>query len=252
MQGPQVSPDGRWVWNGAQWVPNPAAPPMYYPPRPFESPRFRALFVMIFLGVNGFSLLVGLVVDIGLIAYGGDLKSGGDAAVIGFGLVALIFLVLYFGSLVPAVVLFCMWLHRVVRNMPALGAPDPRWTPAGAVGRCFIPFLNFVHPLYGVIDAWRGSDPSMIRADQAVRLRRGVSPLIIVWWVAWLGGRFISVISNPLVGSNNPGTAAGGAVIELIANLATAVAAGLAILVVFELTKRQDLKHELMASGRLS
>src|SRR5437762_4487743 len=191
----QISPDGRWVWNGTQWVPNTSRDAWRPLVRAYESARFRSLFAMVFLAVNAASLLLGMVLDLGLLANGGDLASGGDAAAIGFGVVALGFLVAYYGSLIPSIVLFCMWLHRVVRNMPALGAPDPRWTPGGAVGRCFIPFLNLLHPYYSVIDAWRGSDPQTLSAVQSVRLRLPVPPLLIGWWAAWLVGRVASIIS---------------------------------------------------------
>lgn len=244
-----VSADGRWSWNGVQWVPNPVP---YLYARPFESPRFRAMFTMVLLALNAFALLVGMVFSFGLFANGGDLKSGGDTAVLAFGLLALAYLVLYYGSLIPTIVLFCMWLHRVVRNMPILGAPDPRWTPGQAVGRCFLPFLNLVHPLYSVIDAWRASDPSTLHAIQPIRLRRPVPPLIIGWWTAWLAGRILALISNPMTSSTDSGTVASGALVGVVANGVTMVAAGLAILVVFELTKRQDLKQELIESGRLA
>ena len=243
-----VSADGRWSWNGVQWMPNPVP---YLHARPFESPRFRATFTMVLLAVNAFALLLGTVFSIGLFANGGDLNSGGDTAVIAFGLLALAYLVLYFGSLIPTIVLFCMWLHRVVRNMPILGAPDPRWTPGQAVGRCFLPFINLAHPLFSVIDAWRASDPSTLQAIQPIRLARPVPLLIVGWWTAWLAGRILALISNPMTSSRDLGTVAAGAMFGAIANGVTIVAAGLAIMVVFELTKRQDLKHELIASGRL-
>ena len=246
----QVSPDGLWTWSGSQWVPTGMGRP-YPQPRPYESARFRSTFVVVFLGVNAVAILLGMVVDVAYIVAGGRLDSLGDAATIAFGLIAVVFLIAYYGSLIPSIVLFCMWLHRVVRNMPALGAPDPRWTPAGAVGRCFIPFLNFVHPYLSTVDAWRGSDARQLRADLPARNQLPVPPLLLGWWVAWLAGRMISVFSNSLIGSSDPATVTSGAYIDLVANLVIVVAAGLAILVVRQLTARQDLKQELIAAGRL-
>jgi hypothetical protein len=55
------------MWNGAQWVPNQAVvtptPGTYGPPwaRPYESARFRATLVGIFLGANVVSVLGSLV-----------------------------------------------------------------------------------------------------------------------------------------------------------------------------------------------
>jgi hypothetical protein len=246
----QVSPDGLWTWNGTQWVPTGMGRP-YPQPRPYESARFRSTFVIIFLGVNAVAILLGMIVDVAYIVAGGTLNSLGDAATIGFGLVAVVFLVAYYGSLIPSVVLFCMWLHRVVRNMPALGAPDPKWTPAGAVGRCFIPFLNFLHPYRSTVDAWRGSDSRQLRADQSMRNQVPVPGLLVGWWLTWLGGRVISLFSNSMISSSDPATTTAGAYIDLVANLVIIVAAALAILVVRQLTARQDLKQELISTGRL-
>lgn len=244
-----LSTDGRFSWNGVQWVPNPVP---YLYARPFESPRFRAVFTMVLLAINAFALLVGIFFSFGLLVNAGDLKNGGDTAVIAFGLVALAYIVLYYGSLIPTIVFFCMWLHRIVRNMPVLGAPDPRWTPGQAVGRCFLPFFNLVHPLYSVIDVWRASDPSTAQAIQPIRLRRRVPVLLIGWWIAWLCGRLLVLISNPMTAATDSGTVVAGAIVAIIANAVTMVAAGLAITVVLELTKRQELKNELIAGGRLS
>lgn len=246
----QLSSDGLWVWNGAQWVPNPRAAASA-PVRPYESAGFRALFVVLCLGINVFGIVMLLVVDLAYIATGGDITSAGDAVTIGLGLFALGTLIVYYGSLIASAVVFCMWLHRVVRNMRALGAPDPRWSPAGAVGRCFIPFLNFVHPYLSIVDAWKASDPSTLRADQSMRNVRPVAGAVMAWWLTWWAGRAVSIFSNRMINSSDTGTVVTGAVIDLVANATLIVAAGLAILVVRRLTSRQDVKQDLIATGRL-
>lgn len=253
--GAQVSPDGRWIWNGVQWVPNqqPVAAPYGKPwLRPYESARFRALFVVVFLAVNAGALVVGIALDLGLIAIGGNLDNPNQAGVIAVGLVALAFLALYYGSLVPAIVLFSMWLHRVVRNMPALGTPDPRWSAAGAVGRCFVPFLNFVHPLLSVTDAWRGSDERYRWTPLETRLSLGTPNLIALWWASWLAGRVLTTFTARMTNSNDPGTVVAGAGIDIFGTVLTIGAAVLAILVVRRLTARQDNKYQLIASGALN
>ena len=141
-----------------------------------------------FLGANAVGVLMLMVFDGLVIAGGGAIGSGTDAQVLVEGLVALIALIVYYGSFVPAIVFFCMWDHRVIRNMPALGSSDPRWTPSGAVVRCFIPFLNLVHPVWSVLDAWRGSDPSARWTSVQARKAMGVPSLITGWWAAWLIG----------------------------------------------------------------
>lgn len=251
---PQVSPDGRWIWNGAQWVPNtgqaaPFAAPLV---RPYESAGFRAMFVTIFVAITAGAVLLGLGLDFAYIGAGGNLDSLDAGTSVLVGLLALVFLIVYFGGFIPAVVMFCMWLHRVVRNMPALGSPDPRWTPGGAVGRCFIPFLNLVHPLFGTLDAWRGSDPAHRWMNLDARRIAGTPALIVFWWASWLIGGWISNIGARMTNSNDSGTVVAGAWIDILGSLIFVAASVLAILVVRGLTARQDRKYQMIATGALS
>lgn len=251
----QVSPDGRWIWDGAQWVPNPAAPAAAYGPpwgRPYESAKFRATFLTVFLAVNMGALALGLVLDVGFIAIGGDLNNPNQGAVIAIGLIAIVFLIAYYGSYIPAVVMFCMWLHRVVRNMPALGSPDPTVSPGWRVGACFVPFLNLANPFLGVRDAWRGSEPHHRWTHLQVRKQVGTPGLLGLWWAAWLIGLFTSNAGARMTNSKDPGTVVFGAGVDLVGTLVIIAAGALAILVVRRLTARQDYKNQLIVSGQLS
>jgi len=206
----------------------------------------------IFLGANVVGVLLLLGFDGMVIAGGGVIGIGTDAQVIVEGLVALIALIVYYGSFIPAIVFFCMWDHRVVRNMPALGSPDPRWSPSGAVVRCFIPFLNLIHPLSSVLDAWRGADPSTRWTHVQARKGFGVPSLITGWWAAWLIGGWASNIGGRMTNSDTSSVVLAGAWISILASLVLVGAAALAIMVVRDVTARQDCKHELITSGQLS
>jgi hypothetical protein len=254
QQTGQMSPDGSWRWDGAQWVPNvpvvsqgPAAVPWA---RPYESARFRAMFVTIFIAVNIVGLILLAVIDV-LVPGGQSQASPGDTQVILVGLLALVTLIVYFGSLVPAIVFFCMWVHRVVRNMPALGAFDPRWSPAGAVGRCFIPFLNLAHPMSGTLDAWRASDPSRRWIDVATRRKIAPPLFIIAWWSLWLIGNWVSAIGTRIGNSSDTAAQAGGATVTVAGVVLVMGAGALAIITVRQVTARQDRKNELIATGQL-
>ena len=251
QQSGYVSPDGLWLWNGSQWVPNSlVAQPIPGPAwiRPYEPARTRAMLVTIFLAANIVGLLISMVFDVV------DLGSHppGSTAEIVVGLLALITVVAFYGTYIPAIVLFCMWVHRVVRNMPALGATDPRWSPAGAVGRCFIPFLNFAHPMSGTLEAWRGSDASRRYLD--ISSRKAIRPpaVIVGWWTLWLVGALMSRISFQLARSGDAGTVAAGSVVDLAASALLIGAAVMAVLVVREVTARQERKNELIAAGQLA
>jgi len=87
--------------------------------------------------------------------------------------------------LVVAVVLFLVWLYRAVSNANRL-AFWMRFTPGWAVGWFFIPIANLFRPLQVVREVWRVCDPSPAAGTAAGRRDLRVSPLVPVWWAAWL------------------------------------------------------------------
>ncbi len=242
QQTGQISPDGYWMWNGTAWVPNPYRQPAAPPPgAPYESARYRASVTSILLMVDvatGLLFASVLIVD--------DLNpSPADTAAALLALLTLFAVVVWLGAFITTIVFFCMWLHRVVRNMPALGSPDPRWSPARAVVYCFIPILNWFHPLWGVLDAWRGADPSRRWLDRASRRAIRPSSVFWGWWTAWIVGDYAYNISSRLNGG------AGAIVFDVIGGAGTCIAAVFCIRVVRDVTARQERKNELISSGHL-
>ena len=253
QQAGQLSPDGRWLWNGAEWIPHTpvaVAPVAATWARPYESARFRATVVTVLLLANVAALLIGIFFDAVLFASGADTTALSDSQSVAIGLLALTYLVTFYGTFIPSIVLFCMWLHRVVRNMPALGSWDARWSPAGAVGRCFIPFLNLAHPMSGTLEAWRSSDPTQRWANVESRKRMSPPALIVGWWAAWLIGGLLSRVSFQLGRSNDPAQVATSALVDLVSAVLLIAAAVLAVLVVRDVTARQDHKNALITAGQ--
>lgn len=243
-QAPTTSPDGLWIWNGTQWVPN-----AYQAIAPYASAGFRALLATLFLALNVFSVLLLMTFDV--LDWIHVAQGGGEEGnlFVAAGLVALFGAVAYYGSFIPAVVFFCMWLHRTVRNMPSLGSPNPRFSPGVAVGLCFVPFLNLVQPLLSVLDAWRGSAPD--RRWLPRDLRTGVPPVIVGWWAAWLVARVLTWSAYGLGTSSDAATLIASSVVDLIGNSVLIVAGVLAIAIVRQVTARQDRRNELIESGQL-
>ena len=251
----QISPDGRWLWNGTEWIPNTPAPVAVAPPpvpwaRPYESARTRATLVTIFLVASTVGLVALGIFNV--FVTGADTQNSSDTQTVLVGVVALLVLVLYFGTLIPSIVFFCMWLHRVVRNMPALGSWDPRWSPAGAVGRCFIPFLNLAHPMSGTLEAWRSSDSSRRWINVVERKAMKVPGMIIGWWSLWLIGNFVTNIGSRLTSNKDAAAVSVGESLIIVGNLLLIGAALLAVLVVRAVTARQDRKNELIVTGQLA
>src|SRR5256885_156757 len=153
----QVSPDGYWLWNGTQWIPNPYRPAvahMWAPP--FETARFRATMTTVFLVANAIALGLGILWTVLNIAYI-QTPNPDQAFTAVWGVLALAYLALLFGTLIPAGVFFSMWVHRVVRNMPALGSPDWRGSPGWSGGSSFIPILSPFYPDCAWLGASRAS-----------------------------------------------------------------------------------------------
>jgi uncharacterized protein DUF4328 len=242
QQAGQISPDGYWMWNGAEWVPNPyrpvPAPPVSVP---YGSAASRATVTSILLAVNiaGTVLFTIATVIDDLNPSPGDEQTAAVIAVL-----TLLAVVVWFATFIACIVFFSMWLHRVVRNMPQLGAPDPRWSPARSVVYCFIPILNLVHPLWSVLDAWRGAAASRRWLDKPSR--RAIRPPLLFagWWTTWLVGNYSFNISARL-----SGTAA--AIFDVVGGMGICVAAALCILIVRDVTARQERKSQLIASGQL-
>jgi hypothetical protein len=255
QQAGQLSPDGKWLWNSAEWIPHTplaVAPVAATWARPYESARFRATFVTVLLLANVAALVIGIFLDALLFARGADTATFSDTQSVAIGLLALTYLITFYGTFIPCIALFCMWLHRVVRNMPALGSWDARWSPAGAVGRCFIPFLNLAHPMSGTLEAWRSSDPTQRWANVVSRKRKSPPALIVGWWAAWLIGGLLSRVSFQLGRSNNPGQVATSSLVDLASAVLLIAAAVLAVLVVSDVTARQDRKNALITAGHLA
>ncbi len=251
----QVSPDGRWLWNGNEWIPHtPAgvAPPLVPWARPYESALFRSKFLTILLLANAVALVIGIVFDTVYLASGVDISAYSDVQSVAIGLLGLAYVVTFYGTFIACVVLFCMWAHRVVRNMPALGSWDARWSPSGAVVRCFIPFLNLAHPMSGTLEAWRASDPAQRWANVTIRKQMGPPALIVTWWSAWLIGGILSRIAFQLGRGSDPGALAASTAVDLASAVVLIAAAALAVLTVRTVTSRQDRKNELISTGRLA
>jgi hypothetical protein len=251
----QISPDSKWLWNGTEWIPYtpaPIAPPLVPWAKPYESALFRSRFIMILLLANAAALVIGIAFDTVSLAIGVDTAAFSDFQTLAIGVLALAYAISYYGTFIPCVVLFCMWLHRVVRNMPALGSWDARWAPAGAVGRCFVPFLNLAHPMSGTLDAWRASDLKFRWANWSIRKQMRPPALIVAWWSAWLIGSLLSRIAFQLTRSSDPSTVATSTAVDLAGDVVLIAAAVLAVFTIRDVTRRQDIKNALIATGQLA
>lgn len=158
---------------------------------PYLSPRLHANFTVTFLVLSilaNLGLVAGLMFTQALLQ---QISTGyqptpadiaADSMRLGISSFALIIV------RVIAVVAFMFWTYRVARNLPALGTPDPDYSPGWAVGFYFIPILNLFRPYQATLEIWIGSSPKP--RDWKEQSQVSV-PLLSVWWGVWLFSAFI-------------------------------------------------------------
>lgn len=213
---------------------------------PYRPNKGRALAVtaslLVYVGVTVLS-----VVAVGL---GGYLpaaevipaEAGEEAVGLGdlvAGLVALLTLAVYAAT----VVLFCMWVHRAYKNLPALGNPPKylNYSPRWAVGSFFIPLASLVLPYIIVKEIWDRSDPSVRTETDLMFTPAGGSPLLLGWWIVWVVSNVLSNISYRLSAEDAPpDTQAMLMKLGIFSDFANIGAAVLAVLVVRAVTARQE------------
>jgi hypothetical protein len=233
--------------------------PIYYPPmvnpsaqaKPFESGHTRALFVMIFLAAGILLDMVSIVSGFMQISLLSDAASGRnittEAAEWNDSREALIALVKFLSYLVTAIG-FLMWFHRAHRNLPALGAKNLEFTPGWAVGGFFVPFLNLFRPYKVAVEIWKGSSPEVGVSDGVSWEYAASSPLLGFWWGLWIISNILGQLVLRLsVGAKELDDLIALTWLSVVADVASIIAALLAIAVVKLIDARQEEKHRLLA-----
>jgi len=204
----------------------------------------RAVLVCVLMGMAAFFYIadsaVVLPYDLNL-----TLPSGVDGV-----LVALfqLFGYAFHAAWIAAAIAFAIWLYRVVRNMPALGA-DLLMSPVWAVVCLFIPFVNLYLPFFVVHHAWQASEPEPDVDRRNVRGR--FSMLVVGWWTAWLVAGPVSLfVEAALLGYFLPSSQSG-LIPWYISYPRMALFSGtvvLAVVVVLGLSRRQEARLRRLAA----
>jgi hypothetical protein len=137
--------------------------------------------------------------------------------------------------LLTCALMFCLWTYRVATNAVALGG-RLSISPGSAVGYYFIPIINWWMPYTALAQVWDASDPDP-RAEVTCRGSHG---LLLGWWLAWIVSYGVDLA---ILGWDIPDDAAAWAnqiTLGFISIGADAVAAVLAIAVIWKLTRRQE------------
>ncbi|MFO0713469.1 MAG: DUF4328 domain-containing protein [Sandaracinus sp.] len=143
----------------------------------YEDLGWRTPFVVIAILLN---------VVLGLVTAGlGLLVGESDPSL----LLAAILVPAFFGSLgsfLASIIAVCVWTHRACANAHAIAGDwvAPSLTPSEAVWAYFIPFVNLVRPYQATREIQLASQGEA-----------GDSPLLSVWWGAWIVGNILANIA---------------------------------------------------------
>jgi hypothetical protein len=185
----------------------------------------------------GFSAVVDLL---SVLVSGSQLAPGATGAEILEALIALFQMFLFF---VTAVV-FLFWMHRAYSNLKSFGATELGFTPGWAIGYFFVPFINLWKPFEAMSEIWKASDPDT-QVDASGQWKSAATgALLNAWWIMWLVSNIAgqAVLRTSLKAEESSEIMAATR-IGMIADLLGIISAILALLVVHEVTRRQQEKH---------
>jgi hypothetical protein len=229
----QYSPDGRWYWDGQQWLAVAAPGPVWaHPYAPLESRATSAVTFVAIATAAQAVLFVGWGVT--LAAAG---AAPGSAMQIAGALVLLVGVIVLLVGFMGSAVAVPMWMHRAYRNLPALGAQALRWSPRWAAGGWFIPFANFVIPFLVMRELWHHSG--------GMPEPPGPRP----WWAAFIASGALAYASTVATRSGLAGGSAIASAISLVSTVGYAIAGILLILLLRRITRRQQARYAQLQAG---
>lgn len=140
----------------------------------------------------------------------------------------------------PAAIAWLLWQYRAHQNLVALGTEDLQYTPGWAVAWWFVPGALFFMPYRTVRELWKASDP-----DAAASAWKQVerTPVLPLWWAAWLGALVLLFFGAAAGGSGDAPSLTAQAAWWAGMALLLAVAAILAATLVRQIEERQERKR---------
>jgi hypothetical protein len=136
-------------------------------------------------------------------------------------------------ALLGAGLAWLLWQHRAHANLRALGARGLRFTPGWAVGWWFVPLANLFMPYLAVRELWRASVAGARHEGRTSGL------LVPAWWGTWLGGNLLSVVGVAVGEEDRVATLMARSGWFAASDAAVAVAAALAVAVVWTVEAAQ-------------
>jgi len=143
----------------------------------------RALLASVAVCAETFFGVVMHLGQLSMVGHAGSRAADGGTLIIGLAGLGLLI------TLIASVILVGVWIHRAASNLRPLGRYGMSFSPASCVGSFFIPVASLWMPLQGMREIWRASDPN---ANQAEWIFAPTSPLLSVWWAAWISSQLVA------------------------------------------------------------
>ncbi|WP_419996750.1 protein kinase domain-containing protein [Streptomyces boninensis] len=146
---------------------------------------------------------------------------------------------LYILFLIPTIVLWTVWFHRLRTNAEYFAPNGNRFAPGMAAGSWFIPVVYLFMPKMIANDIWKASAPAAPTGYATGAPGRG---LLNAWWIVWLPTTvlfFWDWDRNHLTADN--------VAVDMIQDVVTVAAGVLALLLVRKLSAMQD--QRITATG---
>ena len=208
--------------------------------RPATVPGYVA---MALLGAVGICSALYFILSIAMVVFADatiDLGEDGsiNAPLVAAGLVAILEVPLRIASIVT----FLIWLHCAYGNLSPLKARNLEFSPGWAVGWWFIPFANLVKPFQVVRELYNESDPDVDPYSGFSSVPAGTPAVIGFWWGTFLLGNMANRVADAAYGNGEIPEADYFPVIFMIAGILNAIAAAMAIYIIWAVTKRQGVR----------
>ena len=160
------------------------------PTTEYRSPRGRADFTMLLLGIYIILVAVIIVMTLSQISLLNGMRSSGimtpqdihDSLRLHF-----VMAILYVVTFVAVVVAFLRWMYRVSTNLRTLGVEGQRYSHRAAVFWWFVPIAWFWMPYRVLREIYQGSQPVAARTH----------PAFTTWWWLWLAGSYLEAWKRP-------------------------------------------------------
>ena len=148
---------------------------------------------------------------------------------------------------VLTIIVFLAWVFRAHKNLSGLKVRGLEYTPGWAVGLWLIPFVNFVKPFQIMREIWHGSDPENEDNNKHTRAQKETPEILGFWWGVLLAAIFTGYIANIMAGSKTIEENTFYPAALVLSTLLRFAAFVLIILIIKEITRRQELRFQNLA-----